>query len=121
MMKLQPKKGIPKVVSPNTWVEVSVREFTSGNVVIRNIGNLDRPGQKWIIFIRSEDGTDQRVGTASRPWFYGSLGQARIGAAKISKVIALPLPAGTPGASSPSSVPPRTLSATTTPTNPATA
>lgn len=85
-MKIQLKRDEPVLVQHCRWIRVSAREFRCGNVVLQNVGTLDRPGQRWHILLRRGDKLT-RIACKSRPWGYGSAGQAKIGVSRFGEFL----------------------------------
>lgn len=84
MLELKPKTLKVATIRLNDWVEYEDGSFRSGNVVLRNEGG-SRIRADWRIYCVDDRGRLVMVSPKSRPWGYGHVGQAKIGAAHIVK------------------------------------
>jgi hypothetical protein len=87
---LELKKSAPTVVRHNDWQKMEDGSFRCGNVLIRCDERTPYGGhtfERWQIYRVDEDGRLVRVHPKSRPWAYGSAGQAKIGASHLSKPV----------------------------------
>lgn len=73
----------PTVARHNDWQQQRDGSYRCGNVVLRNVGGSGLRSN-WRIFVR-RNGRLVMVWPAQRPWGYGHPGQAKIGAAHLSK------------------------------------
>ena len=71
-----------RVSSLGTWVRLKDGSYQCGNVKVMNVGGKGREAS-WRIFVRSGRKWEVLV-LKSRPWGYGSAGQAKVGAALVA-------------------------------------
>ncbi len=87
MKQLQLKKLAPVVVNLNDWSEQEDGSLRCGNVVIRCDERTPYGGytfERWHIYRVETDGKLTRVHPKSRPWGYGRIGGAKIGASRLA-------------------------------------